>query len=216
MKERAKHKSGTKKPSGCKPGRKEYLENYGAYLAGLLTRLDYRVIDEVIDSLLDARRRGATIFFAGNGGSAATASHFSQDLGEVGRKTGGKVFRTMSLNDSVTYMTALGNDHGYDQIFAGQLANLFKKGDVLVAISASGNSPNVLESVKFANKSGGLTIGLVGFDGGRLSRLCHHVVHTVTGKGEYGPVEDVHLILNHMITTYLMARDVGEPAERKR
>jgi D-sedoheptulose 7-phosphate isomerase len=199
----------------CNKDKKGYLKNYSSYLSELLLRLDYGAVEEVIHCLLDARDRDATIFFAGNGGSAATASHFSQDLGEVGRKTGTKCFRTISLNDSVPYMTALGNDYGYDRIFAGQLEAHFRKGDVLIVISASGNSQNILESVKLANRSGGITIGLVGFDGGKLSGLCRHVVHTATKKGEYGPVEDVHLILNHMITTCIMSHGAKSKSKRK-
>lgn len=182
----------------------ENLKNYGSYIASLLTRLDYGAIGNVIKCFLEARKRNATIFFAGNGGSAATASHFSQDLGGVGRKIGVKCFRTISLTDSTPFMTALGNDYGYDKIFTYQLRNLFQKGDIFVAISASGNSPNIVEAVKWAKRSGGIVIGFIGFDGGKLLKLCHHAVHVPTDKNEYGPVEDIHIILNHMITSSIM------------
>ncbi len=182
----------------------EYYGSYCRYLNKLMGSLDYDAIAHVSECFLDARERRSTIFFAGNGGSAATASHFSQDLSEVGRKVDERSFKTISLTDNVAFITAAGNDYGYDKVFLIQLLELFKKGDVLVAISASGNSPNVIEAVKYANKKGGTTIGLVGFDGGKLSELCDHVIHVVSNKGEYGPVEDIHMILNHMISSFLM------------
>ena len=181
-----------------------YYENYCKYLTELMELLDYNAIANVSECFLNARQRGSTIFFAGNGGSAATASHFSQDLSEVGRKAKVRSFKTLSLTDNVPFITAVGNDYGYDKVFSIQLLELFNKGDILVAISASGNSPNVIEAVKFANEKSGITVGLVGFDGGRLSELCDHVIHVISNKGEYGPVEDIHLILNHMITSHLM------------
>lgn len=186
----------------------EYLKCYSEYLSDLLFRLDYEKVSSAIDCFLQARENGATIFFAGNGGSAATASHFSQDLAEVGKKTGSKLFRTVSLTDNVSFITAMGNDYGYERIFVEQMRNLFRKNDVLVAISASGNSPNVVEAVKFAKDFESISVGLVGFDGGELSRLCDHVLHVSTFKEEYGPVEDIHLILNHMITSFIMYRDI--------
>lgn len=186
----------------------EYLKNYGKYLNELLSKLDYNTLSEIIDCFLEARDRGSTIFFVGNGGSAATASHFAQDLGEVGRKTGKQSFRTLSLTDNVPFITALGNDYGFEKIFAGQLSNLFKEGDVVVAISASGNSLNIIEAVKLTKKLGGITVGLVGFDGGQLISSCDYVIHVVTNKGEYGPVEDIHMILDHMITSYLIWADL--------
>ena len=184
----------------------DYLRGYGRYLSHLLSRLDYGAVGEVIKVFSQARERDSTIFFVGNGGSAATASHFSQDLGEVGRKTGGPCFRTLSLTDNVSFITAMGNDYGYEAIFTGQLSNLFKRGDVLVAISASGKSRNVVQAVKLVKQLGGITVGLVGFDGGDLLKMCDYVVHVVANKGEYGPVEDIHLVLDHMITSYLMWR----------
>ncbi len=183
-----------------------YLKSYGNYLSELLAALDHDEVRRVADCFLKARALAATIYFVGNGGSAATASHFAQDLTEVGRKAGLNGFRTLSLTDSVPYITALANDYGYESVFTWQLAELFKKNDVLVAISASGNSPNVVNAVQYAKKSGGVTIGLVGFDGGKLKTMCDHVINVKTRPGEYGPVEDVHMVLDHMITTYLLMK----------
>jgi D-sedoheptulose 7-phosphate isomerase len=185
--------------------RKDYFLGYTEYLHDLLRGLDHGAIEGAVDLFLEARRNHKKIFFAGNGGSAATASHFAQDLGEVGRKVNRRGFKTLSLTDNVSAISAIGNDYGYGEIFAVQMVDLFCKGDLLVAISASGNSPNVVNAVNFAREAGGKTIGLVGFDGGRLGELCDLVIHVNTAAGEYGPVEDIHLILDHMITSYLIA-----------
>ncbi len=125
-------------------------------------------------------------------------------MGEVGRKIRGKGFRTQSINDNVSTLTAISNDYSYDSVFSLQIQNSFDPGDVLVVISASGNSPNVVKAVELAKEKGGSTIALVGFDGGRLAQICDYVIHIQSKKSEYGPVEDVHLIVNHMIVSYLM------------
>ena len=153
---------------------------------------------------MEARDKDKTIYFAGNGGSAATASHFAQDMSEIGRKIRGKGFKTQSINDHVSALTAISNDYGYDHVFSMQIQYHFDPGDVLVVISASGNSPNIIKAVELAKEKGGRTIALVGFDGGRLAQVCDQVIHIKSKKGEYGPVEDIHLILNHMIVSYLM------------
>ncbi len=182
----------------------EYFKRYCHYIQKLLSEIDTESVKTIVDCFLNARRDDKTIYFAGNGGSAATASHFAQDMGEVGRKIQGKGFRTRSINDNVAALTALTNDYSYDNVFSLQIQYSFDPGDVLVVISASGNSPNVIKAVELAKERGGRTVALVGFDGGRLAQICDHVVHIKSKKGEYGPVEDLHLILNHMIVSYLM------------
>lgn len=181
----------------------DFMKQYCMYLHELLMNMDKEKVENAVKCIYAARQCGATIFFAGNGGSAATASHFAQDLAEIGKKAKAENFRSLSLTDNVSFITALGNDYGYSTVFTGQMMNLFRKGDVLVAISASGNSPNVVEAAKMANDMGGTTIGFAGFDGGLLAQLCDHVIHIKTNGGEYGPVEDIHLILDHIITQYL-------------
>lgn len=186
------------------PVETDFFKGYGQNLSGLISRLDFHAVLAVAERFEEASSKGQTIFFAGNGGSAATASHFAQDIGELFRKVGGKPFRTLSLSDHAAAMTAISNDYDYSQVFSLQLANHFQAGDVLVVISASGNSPNVVKAVELAKERKGTTIGLVGFDGGRLAKMCDIVVCVNTEKGEYGPVEDVHMVLDHMITSYLM------------
>ena len=193
----------------------DYFTGYFNYLNDLQMKLNVADINDVINCFINARENGKTIYFAGNGGSAATASHFAQDLGEVGRKANVKSFRTVSLADSVPLLTAIGNDYGYENIFSIQLSELFSKGDVLVVISASGNSPNVIAAVKQAKKMGGDIIGLVGFDGGKLLEMCDYVIHVKTNKGEYGPVEDIHMILDHMITSFLAFKLMNEKVKTK-
>lgn len=181
----------------------EYFKNYSDYVCKLIAQIDREAVKGVVECLLKAREENKTIYFAGNGGSAATASHFAQDVGEIGRKIRGKGFRTQSINDNVAALTAISNDYSYNNVFSLQIEYNFDPGDVFVAISASGNSPNVINAVNLAKEKGGTTIGLVGFNGGRLAEICDHVIHIPSQKGEYGPVEDIHLILNHMIVSYL-------------
>lgn len=188
----------TKSQSG-----EDYAKHYVSYLSELLLNLDFKAIEKVIEVFQKARANGKTIFFVGNGGSAATCSHFAEDLA-YGTLMGGKEpFKALSLAENVAYITALANDEGYENVFVGQLKNLFKQGDVIVGISGSGNSLNVIKAIEYANSNGGISIGLLGFDGGRMKEICHYYIHVKTVKGEYGPVEDLHLILNHLITTYL-------------
>ena len=181
----------------------EYVRNYLSYLSELVLKLDRDEIVKVINLFLDARQSGNTIFFIGNGGSAATASHFANDLA-IGTRSNPNPFRVMSLTDNNAVITAIANDYGYENVFVRQLEALFSKGDLLVAISSSGNSNNLLKAVKFVRKRDGLTIGLTGFDGGKLKKIVDYVIHVPTDKGEYGPVEDIHMIFDHIIGTYLM------------
>ncbi|MGE4293550.1 MAG: SIS domain-containing protein [Desulfovibrio sp.] len=183
----------------------EYAAAYLEHLAELLKKLNAESIAKFIAVIESARETGNTIFFVGNGGSAATASHFANDIA-IGTRSWHKPFKAMSLCDNVAVMTAIGNDDGYDNIFVQQLQIHLTKDDVLVAISASGNSPNVVKAVDYAKGVGATTIGLTGFDGGQLARNCDLNVHAASEKGEYGPVEDIHMILDHLVGTYLARR----------
>ena len=183
---------------------RDYAKRYASYLSELLGSLDFEAIEKTITIFQNARADGKTIFFVGNGGSAATCSHFAEDLEYGTRIEGKKSFRVQSLTDNTAYITAVGNDEGYENIFLRQIESHFSAGDVLVGISASGNSPNVIKAVEYANNNGGTSIGMVGFDGGKLKEICHHCCHVITIKGAYGPVEDIHLVLDHIISTYLM------------
>ena len=183
-----------------------YAKAYLDYLASCFDKLDCDAVAAFIDLVLAAREAGNNIFFIGNGGSAATASHFANDISIGTRTRDQKPFRAVSLTDNVPVMTALANDEGYDRMFVDQLKVHMREGDPLVAISASGNSPNVIAAVEYAKSRGSTIVGLTGFDGGRLRSLADVSLHVETAMGEYGPVEDIHMIFDHLIGSYLFAR----------
>ncbi len=189
----------------------EFARSYVERLTGILNALDWGSVGHVVQLFLDARSRGRTIFFMGNGGSAATASHFANDMcvgasppnrdpGQAGERP---LFRAISLTANSSHLTCLANDFGYDTVFSLQLRNLMQERDVVVGISASGNSPNVVRGLEYANNNGGISVAIVGFDGGRMVEIAQHSIHVKSHKGEYGPVEDVHMILDHLISNYL-------------
>jgi D-sedoheptulose 7-phosphate isomerase len=184
-------------------GAEKYADGYVRYLKSVLDGLDLKAVAGFAERLEAVRAAERTIFFVGNGGSAATCSHFANDLVKACRRDGQDGFRAISLTDNVALITAIANDDGYENVFTGQMRDLFRKGDLLVAISASGNSPNVIAAAKLAHELGGEVVGITGFDGGELRRLADCVVHVASEKGEYGPVEDVHMILDHLVTSYL-------------
>lgn len=185
------------------PNAAEFSKNYLKYLTEIFDKIDYAKIDEFVGWILGARDKGKTVFFVGNGGSAATASHFANDIA-VGTRTSGKPFRVMSLTDNNAVMTAIGNDFGYDKLFTKQLEAYMQDGDIVVAISASGNSPNIIDAIDFAKKNGNKTVGISGFDGGKLAEMSDLSLHVPAQKGEYGPVEDLHMIFDHIIGNYLL------------
>lgn len=180
----------------------EFTSNYFFHLSNILSKIDVSKVEEMINIILDARETGKTVFFIGNGGSAATASHFANDLC-IGPRTTGKPFKVMSLTDNNAVMTAIGNDFGYDALFTKQLEAYLNDGDVVVAISASGNSANVVTAIEYANSRNCMTIGLTGFSGGKLKEASKLNLHVPSEKGEYGPVEDIHMIFDHVIGNYI-------------
>ena len=180
-----------------------FARAYLDYLQSILQRVDTAEVGRFIETLLDARERGATVFFIGNGGSAATASHFANDLA-IGTNEYRKPFRAMSLTDNVPIMTAIGNDFGYEEIFVRQLRVLGKSGDVVVGISASGNSPNLLKAFDHARSAGIKTVAITAFDGGKMKSLADEGIHVPTEPREYGPAEDAHMVLDHLVGAYLM------------
>ena len=176
---------------------------YFDYLSSVLKAIDAREIGQFIETLLDARERGATIYFIGNGGSAATASHFANDIA-IGTNSYEKPFRAVSLTDSNAIITAVGNDFGFEEIFVRQLRVLGRAGDVVVAISASGNSPNLIRAFDYAKSIGIKTVAITAFDGGKMKQMADEGVHVPTAPKEYGPAEDAHMVLDHLVGAYLM------------
>jgi len=180
----------------------EFAQQYTKYLSKLLQRLDSSSIAEFIEILLSAREDNRRIFFIGNGGSAATASHFANDIA-IGTRCLDKPFNAVSLTDNIPVITAIANDDGYDEIFVQQLKTQFKSGDVVVAITASGNSKNIVKALQYAKSNDAVTVAILGFDGGTCRSLADTVIIAETPNGEYGPVEDIHMVLDHLIGAYL-------------
>jgi D-sedoheptulose 7-phosphate isomerase len=178
----------------------DYIQSFGL----LLRQIDPDTIGRIAQHLRDAGNRGSTIYVAGNGGSAATASHWVNDLGKGTKCSGALPLRVMSLSDNVSWLTALANDEGYERVFSGQLENFARPGDILIVISASGNSPNLVEAVEFARRHRVFTIGLLGFDGGILKNKVDDYLWLSTEKGAYGLVESGHSLVCHILTTCLM------------
>ena len=175
----------------------ELLQTYINGLHQAIDKLDQKQITDVIHILHEARMQGRQVFIMGNGGSAATASHFVCDLAKNTRKEGWPRFRCIGLADNMAIFSAYANDEGYENVFAQQLINLIQPNDIVIAISASGNSPNVLQAVKAAKEHHAITIGFTGFDGGRLGSMVYHQIHVDSNIIEH--VEDIHLVLEHMI-----------------
>lgn len=181
----------------------EFSELYLTHLKDIFDSLNLNDIGIFSQKLLESREKGSTIFFIGNGGSASTASHFANDI-SIGTKSFKKPFRAMSLTDNQAIITAIGNDYGYQNIFVDQIKNYSNPGDFLVAISASGNSENLIKSIEYCNKNGIDTFSITSFDGGILKKIANNNLHVPTEKGEYGPAEDVHMIIAGLIGSYLI------------
>ncbi len=181
-----------------------YLEEVQAVLA----QMPQEPIARVIEVLMEGLHRGATIFTAGNGGSAATASHFAADLAKGAIVAGKPRFRVIPLTDNVPVITAWSNDVSYEVIFAEQVRNLLRAGDILILISGSGNSPNVLRAAEAAKAMGGITVGFSGYEGGKLAQVVDYPV--VVPAHKMKQIEDGHMVLCHLIATILRARLSGE------
>ena len=177
------------------------IEHYWHELASTIQAMPFDMLTKAAELLLDCYRRGGTVFILGNGGSAATASHFACDLAKGTQAAGLPAFRVVSLSDNVPLMTAWANDTNYDRIFAEQLATLIHSDDIVIAISASGNSPNILAAARMAQQSGAITLALTGQDGGKLSRLADFTIYVPSQSIEQ--VEDAHLVIAHSLCVVL-------------
>lgn len=183
-----------------------FIDTYIAELKRCLDLLDREKIGSVIDLLLMANKNNKKIFIMGNGGSASNASHMASDLGKgtllriYDDKE--KRFRVISLTDNVAYLTALANDISFEDIFVQQLKNLVDRGDLVIVLSGSGNSKNLIKAVKYAKKFGAKSIGFLGFkDGGKLGKLVDKAI--IVDSKSYGPCEDIQLVLDHIITGWI-------------
>lgn len=177
------------------------IEWYFDEMKSAFDRIDREPIREAIDVLHQARLDGRQVFIMGNGGSASTASHMVCDLAKNTRHADWPHYKVIGLADNMAILSAYGNDDGYENVFRLQLANLLNPGDVVVAISTSGNSPNVLRAVELANEVGATVIGMTGFGAGKLGGLVDVHLHVPSDCIEQ--VEDIHLMLEHLITKAL-------------
>jgi len=180
----------------------DYAQQYNRYLTQLLSSIETEAFNAYIQLVLSTAEQGRTLYIIGNGGSASTASHYANDI-NYGVKQLDSGLKAISLTDNVAILTALANDCGYDNVFSMQLEKFLLPGDVVIAISASGNSPNIVKAIDIANKKGNAVVGISGFDGGYLAKHSEVSLLISSNKGEYGPVEDVHSIIGHITGTYL-------------
>jgi D-sedoheptulose 7-phosphate isomerase len=188
---------------------KNRKENFSLFFGDYITKLektisaiDINLLEQIVTLMIDAFKGGKTIYIVGNGGSAATASHIQADFSFFVRRFTKYRPKVIALTNCLPLITAIGNDISYDDIFVEQMKGHFEKSDVLISISASGNSKNIIKAAEYANKAGGISIAWVGFDGGQLKDISQITLHIPSKKGDYGPVEDVHMILNHIIVNY--------------
>jgi D-sedoheptulose 7-phosphate isomerase len=183
------------------------LMEYVRDLQATLAALPLEPIEQVVSILNQARLENRQVFIMGNGGSAATASHFVCDLAKNTREVGKPHFKVIGLSDNMAILSALANDEGYENVFVQQLTNLLNPGDIVIAISASGNSPNVLKAIDYARETGATTIGFTGYEGGKLGLMVD--LNVLVKSNCIEQVEDIHLVLEHMIIKSLKAMDAA-------
>lgn len=180
------------------------MDEYKRYVAEIKKTLDnlpWEAIHDTVSLLHYAWLTGKQVFIMGNGGSAATASHMACDLGKNTVILGRPRFRVMALTDNIPLLSAYANDHGYENVFVEQLVNWVRQGDIVIGISTSGNSPNVLKAIKLAREVRAITVGWTGYDGGMLAKMVD--VAVVVPNHCVEQIEDIHLMLGHLVTTTL-------------
>lgn len=187
---------------------KSFSKNYFSRIEEIISKINLKEIKKLEDEFMDLYKKDSTLFVFGNGGGAATAMTMANDLGfDIKKKTKlKKTFKIISLNDNSSVLTAIANDVGYEEVFLNQLKIHFKKNDKILIFSASGNSENLLKAAKWVRKRGGKVISILGFDGGKLKKLSNHYIHFKTEKGEYGPVEDLQLMINHILAHWFQVK----------
>lgn len=181
----------------------DYMHGYTSHMARLVEKMDSAVLAEIASLVEGASEQGKSIFVMANGGSAAVASHFVNDMGVNSLIAGKRGFRVISLTDNVEGVTAVANDAGYDNIFLFQLRCMMEPGDLVIGLSVSGNSENIVRAIEYANEQGAHSIGLCGFEGGRLANAARTVMRFPSTPDEYGPVEDAFSVVFHAVSGYL-------------
>lgn len=190
---------------------KVFKDGYFEELKKILEEISLEKVEKVVEIIYGAYREGKQVFIMGNGGSAATASHFACDLSKGTIVEGKERFKVISLNDNMSLITALSNDFGYERVFIEQLMNLISEKDVVIGISASGNSENILQAVDYARGKRAITLGFIGFGGGKLKEMVDE--HITVTSISYEQVENIHLILSHAIAKYFRERFERESLE---
>jgi D-sedoheptulose 7-phosphate isomerase len=186
-----------------------YVGSYFERLRDTIDHIPLERIERVGEILFRAYEHNKQVFVIGNGGSAATASHMACDLGKNTIGASRRRFRILSLTDNTPLLSALANDVGYDRVFSEQLINLIQPGDVLIAITGSGRSPNILNAMRYARERAATVIALLGYDGGPARELADELV--LVPSEDYGLIEDLHMILNHILVGYFQGRLEDEP-----
>lgn len=181
----------------------DFMNSYKERLINLFDSIDIDMLESIVAAIIETFKNGNTLYIAGNGGSAATASHIQADFQFFVRYFTNFRPKVLALTDNVPLITAISNDNSYEDIFIEQMKGRFIKGDLLLAISASGNSPNVVKAVKYAKGLGGKTITFCGFKGGKLKEIADMPLFTPNKDKDYGPIEDLHMILAHVLVNYL-------------
>ena len=179
----------------------QHIENYIQREAEIVRKLDRKAISAALNCIVDTFEREKTIYIFGNGGSAATASHFANDFNKGISEYTEKKFRFICLNDNVPTLMAIANDIGYEEVFAFQLRGRLTKDDLVIAISGSGNSANVVKALEYAKEVGAATIGITGYDGGKTKQMVDYSLHVPIHHMQI--VEDIHMIFDHMMMTIL-------------
>lgn len=180
-----------------------YVEGFRDHMARVVQSLDAGGTAKLIELVEQACRDDKTVFLVANGGSAAVSTHWVNDLSANTVIDGQPGIRVMSLTDNASSLTAVANDACFEDVFAIQLKANMRPGDLVIALSVSGNSPNIVRAIEYANAHGGRTVGCVGFDGGRVKQLAQHVIHIPSTRDEYGPVEDMFSVIMHAVTGYI-------------
>lgn len=173
-----------------------------------LRKIDLESINSVLNELDDARKKRKRIYIFGNGGSAATASHFQNDFNKGISEHIENKFRFHCLNDNVATVMAIANDIGFDEIFRFQLKGQLEPGDIVIAISGSGNSKNIINAVEYAKEQGNKVIGITGYDGGKLKRLCDISLHVPVNSMQIA--EDIHMVFDHLMMSILYKELCGK------
>jgi D-sedoheptulose 7-phosphate isomerase len=177
-----------------------HVEDYLGRLRTAIDGLPRERLAQLAQTLLGAYRNDKQVFTIGNGGSSSTASHLAADLSKNTTGPNMRRFRITSLNDNAAIVTALANDLGYEHVFSEQLMNLIRAGDVLIAVSASGNSPNIVAAIRYARQQSAYVVALLGFDGGIAATLADNAI--IVPSRDFGIVEDMHLAINHILVEH--------------